>query len=133
MQQTNPQPRSTWIGELLTYGPALLLAPLLGLIAAAIAAWHALLAGSIWYLPLGLLLFLASFAVLQTHKWFDLALLGLVTAGAFTVLRMDAVEQGRHLDAILSFTLDSGRLVAVLLAILTVLAFVHLARQKGGW
>jgi len=46
----------------------ILIAPLLGLMVAAIGAWHAIVAGSIFYLPLGLAVVLAALAIVQSHK-----------------------------------------------------------------
>lgn len=51
------------------YGLMLILAmvtPVLGLAVAAIGAWLALLAGSIYYLPLGLMILLAGMAILRS-------------------------------------------------------------------
>ena len=111
----------------------MLFVPALGFLAALIAAWHALLAGSIWYMPIGLLLLLMAVALIESHKLFDLALLGLVTAGFGVVFRMEPLQQNRLSDAFMGFALQTGLLVSVVFLVLVILIWLRSIRQKGGW
>ena len=120
---------------LLLYGLALslvLLAPALGVLAAAVAVWQALLAGSIWYMPLGLLMVLAAIAMVQSHKAFDLALLGLVAVAVIAWFRADSLQQGRLLDGIQALALQTHLMAGVLLVMIVALVLVHAARRFGG-
>lgn len=134
MKTTQPPRKQSWMTALLLYGLALLLvllSPVLGALAAAVAAWQALLAGSIWYMPLGLLLVLAAIAMVQSHKPFDLALLGLVAVAVIAWLRADSPQQGRLLDAIQALALQSHLMAGVLLVMILALLLVHTTRRFG--
>ena len=133
MSPTIPCRNPTRLGTWLTYGALILIVPALGFLAALIAAWHALLAGSIWYMPLGLLLLLTAAALIESHKLFDLALLGLVTAGFVVVFRMEPLQQNRLSDALMGFALQTGLLVSVICLVLVMLIWLRSIRQKRGW
>ena len=75
-----------------------LVAPLLGLLAAAIGTWHAIVAGSIFYLPLGLVIVLMVLAIIQCHKTGDIALLTVMVAGAVTWFLAGGQTQTRLLE-----------------------------------
>lgn len=127
-------PRRSRIAHLLLYVLALslvLIAPVLGMLAAAVAVWHALLAGSIWYMPLGLVLVLATIAMIQSHKPFDLALLGLVIVTVITWFRMDPLQQSRLLDAMQTLAQQTHLMAGVLLAMILALVVLHATRQFG--
>lgn len=79
-----------------------LLAPILGILAATAVAWQALLAGSIWYMPLGLVLVLAAIAMAYSHNLFDLAVLGLVIVAMIAWFTADGLQQGRLVEALLA-------------------------------
>ena len=133
MRSTIPRRNPARLGTWLTYGALILIVPALGFLAALIAAWHALLAGSIWYMPLGLLLLLTAAALIESHKLFDLALLGLVTAGFVVVFRMEPLQQNRLSDAFMGFALQTGLLVSVVFLVLVILIWLRSIRQKRGW
>ena len=136
MNTMMPPPKRTWSANLLLYGLALslvLLAPVLGALAAAVAFWQALLAGSIWYLPLGLVLVLAAIAMVYSHKLFDLALLGLVVVAAITWFKVDSPLQGRLLDAIEALAPQTGLMTGVLVVMVLALVLIHVARRSGRW
>lgn len=116
----------------MSYGTLLLLAPLLGLIAALIATWYALLAGSIWYMPLGLLLVLSAIALIQSHKRSDLLVLGLAVAGVLTVLRMETAQQNRLAEILVGLTSETALMAALLLVMLAALILLRSIRRKSG-
>jgi hypothetical protein len=110
-----------------------MLAPVLGLLAAAVAAWHAIVAGSIWYLPLALVIVLAAIAMIQSHKPFDLALLGLVVVAAFSWFMADSLQQVRLFDSILSLVPRTYLLGTILLVMVVALVLIHTVRRTGRW
>ena len=121
---------------MLLYGLALslvLLAPLLGILAAAVAVWQALLAGSIWYMPLGLALVLSTIAIIQSHKPFDLALLGLMTVAMIAWFMADALQQARLVETLLVLVSQTGLMAGLLVTMLIALVMIHLARRTGRW
>ncbi len=129
-------PKRTWSVNLLLYGMALslvLLAPMLGALAAAVAFWQALLAGSIWYLPLGLVLVLAAIAMVYSHKLFDLALLGLVVVAVIAWFMADAPQQGRLLEVLLTLAPKTGLMAGLLVIMVGALMLIHAARRAGRW
>jgi hypothetical protein len=131
-----PPPTRSRTATVLLYGLALslvLLAPLLGILAAAVAVWQALLAGSIWYMPLGLFLVLAAIAMVYSHKLFDLALLGLMIVAAVTWSMADALQQSRLLDALLALASQTGLMSGLLVMMLVALVLIHVARRTGRW
>lgn len=122
------------IASLLFYPLALilvLLAPVMGLMAATVPAWHSLLAGSIWYMPLGLVLVLVTIAIVQNHRLFDLALLGLLALGVIAWFRTDPLQQGRLLDAVQALATQTHLMVGVLLAMILALFLVHATHRFG--
>lgn len=130
-----PRTRSRTATALL-YGLALvlvLLAPLLGALAAAVAIWQALLAGSIWYMPLGLVLVLAAIAMVHSHKLFDVALLGLVIVAVVAWFMAGALQQGRLVDALLALAPQTGLMSGLLVMMLVALVLIHVARRTGRW
>lgn len=83
----------TRLGHVVLYGLALvlvLLAPILGMLVAAVAAWHAVLAQSIILLPLGLFLVLVILSVYQRHGRSDLAVLSLMLAATASWFLLDS-------------------------------------------
>lgn len=131
----SPRKRSR-IAHLLLYGLALslvLLAPVLGVLAAAVAVWQALLAGSFWYMPLGLVLALAIVAMVQSHKLFDLALLGLVVLTAIAWLLADTLLKGRVLDGLIALAPQTSLMYGLLAIMLVALVLIHVARRTGRW
>lgn len=132
MKTMTPTLERSRTSSLLLYGLTLtlvLLAPALGIAAAAIAAWHSLLAGSIWYLPLGLVLVLATIAILKSHKPFDLALLGLLALGVIAWFRTDVLRQGLFLDSIQGLAAQTSLMVGLLLIMALVLAMLYTTRH----
>ncbi len=130
-----PRTRSR-TASLLLFGLALslvLLAPVLGVLAAAVGVWQALVAGSIWYMPLGLLMVLGAIALMQSHKPFDLALLGLVTVAVIAWLMADDPQQARLLDALLALEPQTGLMSGLLVIMLVALVMIHAARRTGRW
>lgn len=122
--------------SLLLYGLALcllLLSPVLGIVAAAVAAWQAIIAGSIWYMPLGLLLVLAAIAMMQRHKLFDLATLGLVFLAVIAWFRVGSLQQDRLLNAIQALASQTGLIAGLLVAMILALVLIHAARRGGRW
>ncbi|NBD95777.1 MAG: hypothetical protein GVY11_04785, partial [Gammaproteobacteria bacterium] len=118
------------------YGLAVVLiiiSPVLGLLAAAVATWQALLAGSIWYMPLGLILVLATIAVVESHKPFDLALLGLVVVGVIAWFKADVLQQGRLVDTLWAMAAQTGLMSVLLVAMVLALVLIHAARRIGRW
>ncbi len=115
------------------YGLALLLIPVLGVLATAVAAWQALLAGSIWYMPVGLVLVLAAIAMVQSHKLFDLALLGLVVFAVLAWFRADSMQQDRLLDAIQALAPQTHLMAGGLLVMIVALVLIHRVRRAGRW
>lgn len=111
----------------------IVLAPALGAVAAAVVVWQALLAGSIWYMPLGLVLVLAAIAMVQSHKPFDLALLGLVIVAVIAWFMADALQQGRLVDALLALAPQTGLMFTLLVMMLAALVLIHGARRAGRW
>jgi hypothetical protein len=134
MKVTTPtRKRSRTVG-LLLYGLALflvLLAPVLGAMALAVAVWQALVAGSIWYMPLGLVLVLAAIALVQSHRPFDLGLLGLVAVMVIVWFRSDFLQQGHLLDAIQTLAPQTGLMIGVLVVMVVALVLIHAARRNG--
>jgi len=96
-------------------------------------AWQALLAGSIWYMPMGLLLVLAVIAMIYSHKLFDLALAGLVLVVVVAWFRADSLQQGRWLDSAQLLLPQTGLLAGLLVLMVLALALIHLARRTGRW
>jgi cbb3-type cytochrome oxidase subunit 3 len=83
----------TRLGHVVLYGLALvlvLLAPILGMLVAAVAAWHAVLAQSIVLLPLGLFLVLVILSVYQRHGRSDLTVLSLMLAATASWFLLDS-------------------------------------------
>lgn len=117
--------------RLLLHGLALvlvLLAPALGMATAAVATWHSLLAGSIWYLPLGLVLVLTMIAILESHKPFDLVLLGLLALGVVAWFRVDALQQGLFVDSLQELAIRTSLMVGLLLIMTLALALCYTMR-----
>lgn len=136
MNMMLPPPKRTWTASPLLYGLALallLLAPMLGMLAAAISTWQALLVGSIWYMPLGLVMMLAAIAIVQSHKPFDLALLGLVVVAVIAWFMSDSLLQGHVLDALQTMAPRTGLMTGALLVMILALALIHAARRTGRW
>lgn len=132
---TPPRTRSR-TASLLLLGLALslvVLAPALGAVAAAIAVWQALLAGSIWYMPLGLVLVLAGISMMQSHKLFDLALLGLLVIAVTGLFMADALQRARMVDALLAMAGQTVLMSGLLVMMLAALALIHAARRSGRW
>ncbi len=132
---TPPRTRSR-TASLLLLGLALslvVLAPALGAVAAAIAVWQALLAGSIWYMPLGLVLVLAGISMMQSHKLFDLALLGLLVVAVTGLFMADALQRARMVDALLAMAGQTVLMSGLLVMMLAALALIHAARRSGRW
>lgn len=130
-----PQTRSR-TASLLLYGMALslvVLAPALGAIAAAVAVWQALLAGSVWYMPLGLVLVLATIAMVNSHKPFDLALLGLVVASVVAWFLAGTQNRDRLVDALLALAPHTALMYGLLMMMLAALVLIHAARSTGRW
>lgn len=130
----HPRKRSIFTGTLL-YSLSLLLvlaAPVLGLAASSVAAWNSLLAGSVLYMPLGLVLLLAVVAVVHTHKAFDITLLALVGFGVTTWFLAGAVRQIRLLDAVQTFAAQTPLMIGALLVMVVVLVLVRATRRSGG-
>lgn len=118
------------------YGLAFVLvviSPALGLLAAAVATWQALLAGSIWYMPLGLILVLATIAMVQSHKPFDLALLGVVAVGVIAWFMADVLQQGRLIEALLAMAAQTDLMFLLLVAMVLTLMLIHATRRIGRW
>jgi hypothetical protein len=134
MKITTPtRKRSRTVG-LLLYALALslvLLAPVLGAMALAVAVWQALVAGSIWYMPLGLVLVLATIGLVQSHKPFDLALLGLVVAAVIAWFWSDLLPQGRLLDGLQALVPQTGLMVGALVVMVVALILIHTTRRTG--
>lgn len=131
----SPRKRSR-TASLLLYGLALtlvLLAPVIGAVAAAVAVWQALLAGSVWYMPIGLVLVLAAIAIVQSHKPFDLAVFGLVVVTLLAWFSTNARRQGELLDAIVTLSPRTPLLAGALLVMVVALVLIHTARRSGRW
>lgn len=109
------------------------LSPVLGMAAAAVAVWQALLAGSIWYMPMGLVLVLTAIAVVQSHKPFDLTLLGLGVVTLIAWLGANPLQKDRLLDGILALSRQTPLLVGMLSVVVVALVLVHIARRNGRW
>lgn len=77
-----------------------LIAPALGAVTAAVATWQAVLAGSILYMPLGLVLVLAVIAIVQSHKPLDFVLFGLLLVGVIAWFRTDPLRQAGWLESL---------------------------------
>ncbi|RFF27023.1 hypothetical protein DZK25_10515 [Wenzhouxiangella sp. 15181] len=110
-----------------------LLSPALGVMAAAIATWHALLAGSFWYMPLGLVMTLAAFAMVQSHRLFDLAFLGLMVVAAITWFGLDSPQQRSLLEAVQALASQTYLMAGVLLVMLVAGVLIHIARGANRW
>ena len=131
-----PPPIRSRTVSLLLYGLAVLmvlLAPILGILAAAAVAWQALLAGSIWYMPLGLVLVLAAIAMAYSHNLFDLAVLGLVIVAMIAWFTADGLQQGRLLEALLAMAPRTGLMAGLLLVMVLALVLIHAARRTSRW
>jgi hypothetical protein len=136
MNTIPPPPTRSRTASLLLHGLALslvLMAPVLGVLAAAVALWQALLAGSIWYMPLGLVLVLGTIALVYSHKLFDLVLLGLLVVALIAWSMADAVQQGRVLDALLALPPRTGLMAGLLAMMVVALVLIHAARRAGRW
>lgn len=134
MKATSPTRKRSRTAGLMLYAFALslvLLAPVLGAMALAVAVWQAIVAGSIWYMPLGLVLVLGTIALAQSHRPFDLALLGLVVVLTITWFRSDPLHQGRLLDAIQTLAPQTGLMIGVLVVMVVALVLIHAARRTG--
>lgn len=130
---SHKRPRTT---RLLLYGLAItliVLSPVLGMVAAAIAVWQSLAAGSIWYMPMGLTLVLAAIALVQSHKLFDLVLLGLVVVALIAWFAAGTLQQDRLLDGILTLSRQPPLLVGVLCVMIPALVLIHMVRRRGRW
>lgn len=122
--------------SLLLYGLAItlvVLAPAMGAVAAAVAFWQALLAGSVWYMPIGLVLVLAAIAVMQSHKPFDLAVLGLVIVAPLAWFSASPRQQEQLLNAVLALPSRTLLLGGVLPVMILALVLIHAARRSGRW
>ena len=136
MKTILPPRTQSRIVSLLLYLLALslvLMAPALGMLAAAVAVWHALLAGSIWYMPLGLVMVLATIAMVYSHKLFDLALLGLATVGVIAWFMADSLKQARLAESLLVLAPQTGLMSGLLVIMLVALVMIHAARRTGRW
>lgn len=136
MNKTLLPPKQTLGSRLLLYGVTLILALVasaLGILAAAIALWQALLAGSIWYMPLGLLLLLGAIAIIYSHKLFDLALLGLLLVAVMAWFMVDALQQAHLLEALLVVASRTYLMAGMMLAMVMTLVLIHSARRAGRW
>lgn len=121
---------------MLLYGLALslvVLAPVLGALAAAVAVWQALLAGSIWYMPLGLVLVLGAIAMVYSHKLFDLVVLSLVVIAVIAWFMADTLQQGRLVDILLALAPQTGLMSGLLVTMLVAVVLIHAARRTGRW
>jgi hypothetical protein len=125
-------PRRTWITVLL-YSLVILLVPAMGVFAVAIASWQALLSDSIWTIPLGLVIVLASIAMFQSHKLFDLILLSLVIVAVTAWLMTDSAIQDRMLGAVQALASLTGMMIGLLLVMVLALVLIHAARRTGRW
>lgn len=110
-----------------------ILSPALGVLAAAIATWHALLAGWFWYMPLGLVMVLAAIAMVQSHRLFDLGVLVLMVAAAIIWFGIDSLQQRSLLEAVQALTAQTYLMVGVLMVMLVSLVLIHLARRSNRW
>ncbi|NBB93542.1 MAG: hypothetical protein GVY32_10290 [Gammaproteobacteria bacterium] len=136
MNELTPTDTRPPITAAVLYGLAVVLiiiSPVLGLLAAAVATWQALLAGSIWYMPLGLILVLATIAMVESHKPFDLALLGLVVSGVIAWFTADVLQQGQLTDALWAMAAQTGLMSFLLVAMVLVLMLIHAARRSWRW
>lgn len=109
------------------------LSPALGVLAAAIATWHALLAGWFWYMPLGLVMILAAIAMVQSHRLFDVAFLVLMVVATITWLGIDSLQQRAFLEAVQALTAQTYLMAGVLLVMLASLMLIHFARRSERW
>jgi|GEM_PF-3693747 len=125
-------PRRTWITVLL-YSLVILLVPAIGAIAVAIASWQALLSDSIWTIPLGLVVVLAVMAMVQSHKLFDLTLLGLVIVVVTAWLMTNSAIQDRIMEAVQTLASWTGMMIGLLLVMVLALVLIHAARRTGRW
>lgn len=107
-----------------------LLSPALGVAAAGIATWHALLAGSFWYMPLGVVIALALISMAQSHTAFDVALLGLTVFAVMTWLGLDSLQQRDLLSIVEVLTSQTSLMAGVLLAMLSTLLFIRILRRR---
>ncbi|RFF30673.1 hypothetical protein [Wenzhouxiangella sediminis] len=99
-----------------------LLSAALGLIAAAIATWQAQLAGSILYMPLGLVIALALIPVAHKHKPIDLLLLALMLLGVAFWFSAESPQQAAwRADLSNWITLLGSTRAALLLMVLLLL------------
>lgn len=104
----------------------LLLAPVLGLAVGAVGAWHAILAGSIFYLPIGVLLMLVGLSVYQCHRKRDIATLALLAAAVSGWFLVDLTTRNKMQEWAVGLILPV-ELLAGLLALLVLLLAVLLA------
>jgi len=117
----------------LLYSLVILLVPAIGAIAVAIASWQALLSDSIWTIPLGLVVVLAVMAMVQSHKLFDLTLLGLVIVVVTAWLMTNSAIQDRIMEAVQTLASWTGMMIGLLLVMVLALVLIHAARRTGRW
>lgn len=112
----------------------LLASPALGLLAAAVATWQAQLAGSVLYMPLGLVLVLALIAVIQSHKPLDVLLFGSLVLGTIGWFIADAHQQahisGIVLDLSTRVNFMPGLIVASLLTAALLFTTLRIRKVK---
>lgn len=103
-------------------------APLLGLAAAGIGTWHALVAGSIFYMPLGLIIMLMGLAILHSHNKWDLWLLGLLVVGAATWYYVGGQDWTRMLGWAEGLAVHTELLAGLLVLLVMALVLVYVFR-----
>lgn len=99
----------------------------------AIASWQALLSDSIWTIPLGLVVVLAVMAMVQSHKLFDLTLLGLVIAAVTAWLMTDSAIQERMLEVLQTLASWTSLMAGLLLVMVETLVLINTDRRTGRW
>lgn len=113
------------------YSLALLLvvmAPLLGLVAAGTAIWYATLAGSMLYMPLGLIIVLAILAILHSHKKGDLALLALLLTGVSAWFLANAETRAAALEWLSAVADQTALLIGLLVLAVIALGLIYTLR-----
>lgn len=134
MNAINPPSWRSKTVSVLLYALALLLvllAPLLGLMAAVVGTWHALVAGSFWYMPLGLILLLAVVALAHNHKPFDLALLGLLVLAVIAWFIAEPLQQLQLLDAFRALVAQTSVMGILLSMMILLLGLLYATRLVG--
>lgn len=133
---TTALPKRSNTINFLFYGLALLLvllSPALGVLVAAVATWHALLAGSFWYMPLGVVLLLAAIAMVQNHKLFDLVFLGVVILTVIAWFGADSLQQRYLLEGVHALLSQTHLMAGVLATLIVALVLIHIARRHRQW